>query len=121
MNKHIIRNWSKSDIPALAKYLNNKKIWDNCRDSLPCPYTEEDAARFIESTKCQNGQHNYCIEVNGEAAGNISFIRGTDVERYNAELGYWLARCYWNRGIMTAALRHTIDDYFLNRCNTYLR
>ena len=39
MDKHIIRNWSKSDIPALAKYLNNKKIWDNCRDSLPCPYT----------------------------------------------------------------------------------
>ena len=75
MNKQIIRNWSQSDIPALAKYLNNKKIWDNCRDSLPCPYTEEDAARFIESTKCQNGQHNYCIEVNGEAAGNISFIR----------------------------------------------
>ena len=36
------------------------------------------------------------------------------MERYNAELGYWLARCYWNRGIMTAALRHTIDDYFLN-------
>lgn len=114
MNKQIIRNWSKSDIPALAKYLNNKKIWDNCRDSLPCPYTEEDASRFIESTKCQNGQHNYCIEVNGEAAGNISFIRGTDVERYNAELGYWLAECYWNRGIMTAVLRHTIDDYFLN-------
>ena len=43
MNKQIIRNWSKSDIPALAKYLNNKKIWDNCRDSLPYPYTEEDA------------------------------------------------------------------------------
>lgn len=42
------------------------------------------------------------------------FIRGTDVERYNAELGYWLAECYWNRGIMTAVLRHTIDDYFLN-------
>ena len=87
MNKQIIRNWSKSDIPALAKYLNNKKIWDNCRDSLPYPYTEEDAARFIESIKCQNGQHNYCIEVNEEAAGNISFIRGTDVECYNAELG----------------------------------
>ena len=54
MNKQIIRNWSQSDIPALAKYLNNKKIWDNCRDSLPYPYTEEDAARFIESTKCQD-------------------------------------------------------------------
>ena len=47
MNKQIIRNWSQSDIPALAKYLNNKKIWDNCRDSLPYPYTEEDAVDSI--------------------------------------------------------------------------
>ena len=27
----------------LIKYLNNKKIWDNCRDSLPYPYSENDA------------------------------------------------------------------------------
>ena len=108
----LIRTWSKSDIPALAKYLNNKKIWDNCRDSLPYPYTEENAARFIESTLHHDGQHNYCIEVNGEAAGNISFIRGTDVECYNAELGYWLAESYWNKGIMTGMLRQAVDNYF---------
>ena len=35
-----IRNWTENDIPALAKNLNNKKIWDNCRDGLPFPYTE---------------------------------------------------------------------------------
>ena len=38
-----LRAWTKADIPALAKYLNNKKIWDNCRDALPYPYTEKDA------------------------------------------------------------------------------
>ena len=32
-----LRAWTKADIPALAKYLNNKKIWDNCRDALPIP------------------------------------------------------------------------------------
>ena len=49
MSRLLIRTWAKSDISALAKYLNNKRIWDNCRDILPYPYTEEDAARFIES------------------------------------------------------------------------
>ena len=80
----------------MAKYLNNKKIWDNCRDALPHPYTEKDAEQFISFVEGQNEQNNYCIEINHEAAGNISFIRGTDVERYNAELGYWLAEPYWN-------------------------
>ena len=42
-----LRNWTGADIPALAKYLNNKKIWDNCRDALPYPYTEKDAEQFI--------------------------------------------------------------------------
>nr|WP_301915770.1 hypothetical protein [Phocaeicola coprophilus] len=26
-------------------------------------------------------------------------MRGTDVERFNAETGYWLAEAFWNQGI----------------------
>lgn len=32
-----LRVWTRVDIPTLAKYLNYKKIWDNCRDTLPYP------------------------------------------------------------------------------------
>ena len=112
MTPFILRLWQESDAPALAKYLNNKKIWDNCRDSLPYPYTSKDAVSFIQYVKSQNVQHNYCIEINMEAAGNVSFDRGTDVERFNAEIGYWIAEPYWNKGIITQALRQAIGDYF---------
>ena len=101
-----LRAWTRADIPALAKYLNNKKIWNNCRDTLPYPYTEKDAEQFIGFVEGQSEQNNYCIEINHEAAGNISFIRGTDVERYNAELGYWLAEPYWN---LFKPFRHDTD------------
>lgn len=47
MDKCKIRRWLKDDFSTLAKYLNNKKIWDNCRDSLPYPYSESDAQQFI--------------------------------------------------------------------------
>ena len=112
MNSFILRPWQESDVPALAKYLNNKKIWDNCRDRLPYPYTSEDAASFIQYAKSQDVQNNYCIEVNAEAVGNISFDRGTDVERFNAEIGYWIAEPHWNKGIMTQALCQAVSDYF---------
>ena len=75
VDKYKIRNWAKEDFPALAKYLNNKKIWDNCRNSLPYPYSENDAQQFIQFVSNQNEQNNYCVEVNQEAAGNISFAR----------------------------------------------
>lgn len=111
MESFKLRLWAKADIPVLAKYLNNKKIWDKCRDSLPYPYTEKDAEQFISFVEKQSEQNNYCIEINHEAAGNISFIKGTDVERYSAELGYWLAEPYWNQGIMTEAIKQAIEDY----------
>ena len=67
LKKCIIRSWSENDICSLAKYLNNKKIWDNCRDSLPFPYSENDAGQFIQFVSGQDEQSNYCIEINREA------------------------------------------------------
>ena len=46
----------------------------------------------------------WAIEVNGEAAGGIGIELHTDVERVSAEIGYWLGRCHWNKGIATEAL-----------------
>lgn len=52
-----LREWNKADVPALAKYLNNKKIWDNCRDALPYPYIEKNAKQFIGFVEGQNIQN----------------------------------------------------------------
>ena len=59
-----LRAWTRADIPTLAKHLNNKKIWDNCRDALPYLYTEKDAEQFISFVEGQSEQNNYCIEIN---------------------------------------------------------
>lgn len=32
---YTLRTWQTEDVASLAQYLNNKNIWDNCRDSLP--------------------------------------------------------------------------------------
>ncbi len=80
MDKCKIRRWLKDDFSTLAK-LNNKKIWDNCRDNLPYPYSESDAQQFIRFVLNQSEQNNYCIEVNQEAVGNISFSRGIEIGR----------------------------------------
>ena len=50
--------------------------------------------------------------VHGEAIGNIGFVRGTDVERFNAEVGYWISERYWNQGITSEALADAIQYYF---------
>ncbi|MDB5263882.1 MAG: family N-acetyltransferase, partial [Adhaeribacter sp.] len=54
----------------------------------------------------------FAIEVNGEAAGGIGVHPQTDIQRKNAELGYWLAEPYWGKGIITKAIRQMVDFAF---------
>ena len=39
-------------------------------------------------------------------------MRGTDVDRFNAEVGYWISERYWNQGITSEALADAIQYYF---------
>lgn len=36
--------------------------------------------------------------------GNIRVVPGDDIERVSAELGYWLGRRFWGRGVMSEAV-----------------
>ena len=111
-NKYTLRTWQTEDASSLAQELNNKKIWDNCRDALPHPYRLEHAKTIIDIIKKKEGIHDFCIEVNGKAVGNIGFMSEVDVERFNAEVGYVIGEEYWNQGIVTDALQEAIHYYF---------
>jgi RimJ/RimL family protein N-acetyltransferase len=47
------------------------------------------------------------IVIDGEAVGGTGIRLGSDFERHSAEIGYWLGRAYWGRGIATEALKLT--------------
>jgi len=97
--------WSEAYIPHAAQYANNPRIAENLRDVFPHPYTEADAAWFIQDCLSKEAQQ-LCraIVVDGEAVGCVSVLPQTDVYRRSGELGYWLAEPFWGRGIMTAAV-----------------
>jgi RimJ/RimL family protein N-acetyltransferase len=53
----------------------------------------------------QEPRRSFGIVVDGAAVGSISLVPGHDVERLNAEIGDWLGRELWGRGIVTEAVR----------------
>lgn len=112
--KYILRTWDKRDAESLAEQLNNKRIWDNSRDTLPFPYALENARTVIDAISKKDGIHDFCIEVNGRAVGNIGFMPQSDIQRFNAEVGYLIGEDYWNRGIVSSALEEAIAFYFAN-------
>lgn len=108
----ILRPLMFEDAESMAKQLNNKKVWDNLRDGLPHPYTIEDAKTFIELQHNEPSFTCYGIVVDGKLVGNIGFTRNHDVERFSAEVGYFIGEDYWGKGIMSAALAGAVADYF---------
>ena len=111
-NKVSLRALKEEDIPTFAILANNKKIFDNVRDVFPHPYSENDAATFINLKKDEDPITVFAIESNGHLCGAIGLVRKEDVYRNTAEIGYWLGEPFWRKGIMTNAIKLMVEYGF---------
>lgn len=111
----LVRPWHPRDADSLARHANNKAIAQHLRDRFPHPYTRADAIGFIKHAIASPEVAFLAIDVGGEAVGGIGFVPGSDVERFSAEIGYWLGEAYWGRGIMSEALTMVTEQAFRER------
>jgi [ribosomal protein S5]-alanine N-acetyltransferase len=111
----IVRPWRANDAKAMARHANNANIARQLRDRFPHPYTIGDARTFIESILRTHPITTFAIGVGDEPIGGIGFSPGTDVERFSAEIGYWIGEEYWGRGIAAEAVR-LVSDYAFGDC-----
>ena len=115
MKNFELREWQLSDAVSLAENANNINIWNNVRDALPYPYSEEDGREYIEMTLSQPKPATLlAIVVDGKAVGSIGIFLREDVERISAELGYFIGEKYWKRGIVTDEVKEMLTYVFTN-------
>lgn len=97
----LLRPYTLADTEALTLNANNVKIANNMRNLFPHPYSTKDAVNFIN--KNINGEIKgvYAIIYKGRLAGSIGLHSQSDVYIKTAELGYYIAENYWNKGIAT--------------------
>lgn len=102
-----LRPWEPTDAAALAALLSDRRVQDRLRDGLPYPYTEEDGRAYIAAMLAaeKDDTFAFAVTVEGRVVGNVGAFRQGNIHRCTAELGYYLAREYWGRGIMTEAVR----------------
>ncbi len=117
--KCLLRAWHPNDVESLVHHANNRKVWLSMRDGFPHPYTLSDALDWIARARAAQPVTSFAIVVAGNAVGSLGFELRTDVERYSAEVGYWLGEAFWSQGICTEALRaatpYALKTYNLNR------
>ena len=114
-----LRPWASTDLVSLVRYANNPNIAKFMMDGFPHPYTEDNGKAFIAFATKDDPIHIFAIDVNGEAVGGIGIHPQADVQRKNAELGYWLAEPFWGKGIITNAIKQLVEfgfkTYDINR------
>lgn len=97
-----------SDKSALIDHLNDRDIYDRTL-RIPFPYTEKDAddwlALYAKITEQQGRPVHFAIRSADEALiGGCGFSDFQLGKSHRAEIGYWLGKPYWGRGIMTAVV-----------------
>jgi RimJ/RimL family protein N-acetyltransferase len=110
LQKCVIRSYERGDELSVVRHADNRNVWINLRDHFPHPYTLADARAWIEDQIRSREENHWAIEVDGHVVGGIGLVPRDDVNRLNAEIGYWLGEAYWGRGIMTEAVG-TVTNY----------
>ena len=112
--KSTIREWARSDKAALVRFANNRNVWRNLTHVFPHPYTEADADEWFSFLAKKPEPTSWAIEVDGLAVGGIGVTLMDGIYARSAGFGYWLGEPYWNRGIMTEAVK-AVSSYAMHR------
>ncbi|MDH5823881.1 GNAT family protein [Luteimonas sp. RD2P54] len=100
----VLRRWRAGDLDSLVRHADDERVSRSVSDRFPHPYTREDGRRFLAGEVVDLAHPVFAIEIGGEACGGIGARPGDGERAHAAELGYWLGRAYWGRGVMTRAV-----------------
>jgi len=115
LNEHItLSEITPKDIDSFVEFLNEKEIYINTL-TIPFPYTKENSEWFVSFVKKNKKEHgriiNWAIRNKEEKLiGVVGFDNGID--GHKAEIGYWLAKPYWKKGIMSEAVKKICEIGF---------
>ena len=110
----ILRPWRESDAEALFKYASDPDVGPRA-GWLPHKSVEE-SLQIIKTVF--NTPTMWAVELKetGEAIGCVGYLPASasnlQIPDDQCEVGYWIGKPYWGRGICTEALRLVIDYCF---------
>lgn len=104
-----------TDKPAFIEHLSCREIYENTL-RIPYPYTADDADEWLALVAQSTRQHgrpvHWAIREGERLIGCCGFDHLALGRSHRAEIGYWLARPDWGRGIMTSVIGRLCDHAF---------
>ena len=116
----ILRPWSESDAEDLYRYAADPDVGPIA--GWPVHTSEENSREIIRTVLSDPETYAVCLKSDDKAIGSIGLKIGgtTDMTDRDdeCELGYWLGKPFWGRGLIPEAaeelLRHGFEDLGMN-------
>ena len=123
----LLRRWEESDAEALFAYASDPEVGPAA--GWPAHRSQEESLHVIRNVLSAPECFAICLKDSGKPIGTIQLkLNGhTDLAEQDdeCELGYWIGKPYWGRGIMPETvrevLRHAFEDLGMQKvwCGYY--
>ena len=100
-----LRQFTLEDAPEIALLVGEEAV-SKWTSNIPHPYSEQDAIDWLKACDSDPNKHPFAVELEGRLVACVSFW---PYEPEGIEVGYWVGREYWGRGVGTAALQLMLD------------
>ena len=128
-NRILLRPWNEGDAEALFKYASDPEV--GLRAGWPPHKSYAESLQIIRTIFSGEGMWAVIWKETGEPIGCVGYLPSSasnlKIAENECEVGYWIARPYWGKGICTEAMKLVIDycirkkgfttlwgDYFLD-------
>ena len=110
----ILRPWREDDAETLYKYASDPEVGP--RAGWPPHKSVEESLEVIRKIFSGEGMWAVVLKETSEVIGCVGYLSSSasnlKIAVDQAEVGYWIARPYWGKGICTEALRKVIEYCF---------
>ena len=111
----ILRPWRESDAAALFKYTGDPDVGPIA--GWPPHRSVEDSLEVIRTVFAAPEIYAVVLKDTGEPVGSCGImwsdcLHSADMQRGEAEIGYWIGKPYWGRGFIPEAVRVLLSRSF---------
>ena len=110
----LLRRWQESDADALFKYASDPDVGP--RAGWPPHKSVDESREIIKTVFNTDTMWAVVLKDTGEAIGCAGYLPATNsnlnIPSDECEVGYWIGKPYWGKGICTEALKLVIDYCF---------
>ena len=110
----ILRPWRESDADTLYQWASDPEVGPKA--GWPPHGSVEESLEVIRTIFSAEGMWAVEWKETGEPIGSVGYLPAShsnlEIPDDQCEVGYWIARPFWGRGICTEALRLVVDHCF---------